>query len=295
MKIINLRNYVFHGLGGMDIQFEKGEEEAKDLSEKLINTILSEIGDYDTDDDKDMKRLKMLCNEIVEKSQNYIKSFNINGFNLRMLFGIHRLIKTLKEHKIKTFEDVLKEQNPLIINNGKQLGMLNNPDTICFVKKETDSQWGAWRMFIEDAISVSFPYENYLNSYKKSKYCFTSELRIKGSIEIQNIYAVSLPVTYSVGNCLSRPDIMEYWLRVIQFIRLLLNAYDYKNVHIVDSMSGYDLENKEVIDAYEKVINDSQHKFEKPNDSLENSFDKNTFFNGLRAFEKQLKSGLELE
>ena len=297
MKKINFSDYVFHGLGGMSMQFEKREDEERRLSNKLRNAILSEIVNFDTNYDKDTQRLKMPSNGIVSKFQNYIKDSKINDSNLRMLFEIHRLIKILKEHKIKTFEDVLKEQNPLLINDEKQLGSFNNSDIICFIVKGTDNPWGAWRLFIEDAISIVLPYDNCFNTYKKSddmKGIFRSELRIKGSIENPNIYAVSLPVTYSVGNSLSRCETMKYWLGAIEFIRQLLNTYSYKNVCIVDSMSGYDLENKEVINAYAKVINDSQHKFEKPNDGLENSFDKNSFFNGIIAYEKELESlGLE--
>ena len=293
MEKIDFSDYMCHGLAGMDIQFEKREDEELRLSNELRNAIISEITDYDIYYDKNKSVLRVPSNGIVTKFYNYIKDSNF-----RILFGIYRLIQILKTRKIKTFEDISKEQNQLIINDGRQLGVFNSPDTLCFVVKGvnikdlingTSLEPGAdWRLFIEDAISVVLPYDNSFNAYKKSDKViqfFWSEIRIKDSIENPNIYAISLPVIYNVENSSSREDTMKYWIGAIEFIRQLLNKYDYKKTRIVDSLGGYDLENKQVIKVFEKVINDGSLKFKGFNNGCKNRSNQYTFLKEIIAYE----------
>ncbi len=99
--------------------------------------------------------------------------------------------------------------------------------------------------------------------YKKSddlNGIFVEEIRIKGSIDRPNIYAVSLPVTCKIGKIQKKSDRLEnleYWKSNIRFVREILKLFGYPEVHIVDSISGYDLEDEEIMKAYKKVIEGS--------------------------------------
>ena len=271
MEKVDFSKYACHGLAGMEDNFKQSNAyKEQELRRIITAAILDEIGEFNPNYDKARGNLTRSSNGIVAKF------CNISGFNSRILFGLYRLIYVLKTHSIETFEDVLKGQKPLVINEGNQLGVFKCQNILCFAVKgaklnplvngKSCDPKGAWGLFIEDSISVVLPYDDCFKAYKKSDELdgiFDEEIRIEGSIRPPKIYAVSLPVTYGVGNSPNRRYTIQYWRNTVEFIRHLLTIYDYKDVFIVDSMSGYNLENKEVIAAYQ-ALGDTSNKFEKP-------------------------------
>ena len=272
MEQIDLKKYVCHGLSGIRKQFKNhitysGDEDTYTFvdavtfnSDNVINAIQNEI---ENDDPYYDKKTKTVTGEGIVK-----KFLNVRYSKPEVLFGLYRLIQILKNKKIETFDDYKKRKNALIINEDKQIGDFNISEDLCFSMKDADfypstmngiscDPGGSYKNYIMDAISIVLNYdEEFKNNVKSDKLdgVFKDELRIRGSINNPSIFAISIPFTEAFNHAKNdsneRARIFEFWEKMVHFIRAILNKYGYNNVYIVDSCEGYNLENKDIINAY---------------------------------------------
>ena len=244
---INLNEFVCHGLSGMHWQNYISENE----TEKIIRAFDSKF--YD-----ELKNLK--CDSSI-------------------IFGLYRLQQILKKKKIETYSDVLNSSDELIINDGNKLGVYNASNEICFAMPNAEfhkdlpanislscDAGGAYGCFIKEAISVMLKYDDEFKEHKKSENLngiFQDEIRIEGSINNPKIFAVGIPLTNSITSIKTpgkRNEELDNWIRIISFVRNMLNSFGYQTVYIVDSIEGYNLENPEIINIYKQTIAKGEQK-----------------------------------
>ena len=87
----------------------------------------------------------------------------------------------------------------------------------------------------------------------------------------------------------SRLGSLEYWKTNISIVKAILDKLGYPEVHIVDSMSGYDLEDTEVIQGYKAVIEGREGIKESIN-YINWSHDSMTFLNALKQYAMHLNN-----
>ena len=287
--IVDRERYVFHGLSGKNGQVKRSQEET------IKSAIIDEIADLDPYYDKSR-------NMIMGQNSFSIVRLVKNIYSTSTLFGLYRLIRILKIHQIETLEDVKNKPGALIINSGENLGDFNHQDELCFSTPNKTSingmscdYGGSWALFIEQAVGIVLPYDEVFGGYNKSDNyngIFEDEIRIKGSIDNPNIYAISLPVTSEVGNekdKTSRLRSLEYWKTNISIVKAILEKLGYPDVHIVDSMSGYNLEDTEVIQGFKAVIEGREGIKESIN-YINWSHDSMTFLKALKQYAMQLNN-----
>lgn len=243
MADVDFENVICHGLGGIGRRTYDYDDEA------LINTFQPE-------------------------QRQKIEELKKNKHTSRFLLGIYRLNQILNYKAIYTMKDIKEKELP-IFNKGEKIGDYNSADTISFAikGKNFERQLGTsiscesgYDYFIADNISIMLANDVKFANLPRSannEGIEPDEVRIAGTIEKPNIISVGVPL---INNLLwrkrrgERIDKVHSYKEMITCIRELLNEYGYSNVSIVDSLKGYDLEDKDILAIIDKELQKSEYE-----------------------------------
>ncbi|MCI9063448.1 MAG: hypothetical protein HFJ17_02445 [Clostridia bacterium] len=241
MSDVNIETLVCHGLGGNyknDYKFDYAS---------LLDTFKSDIR---------------------EKMRGEITA--------EYFISLYRLNQILEHKEIYTYTDIKDKELPLY-NEGEKMGTYNGENSICFAQKGKSFEFpegvtmscdygGGYGNYIEKDISIMLQNDKSFKELPRSKQfegIMPDEIRIEGSIKDPNIASIGVPLIHELkwyrkeGERINK---LQQYKNIVGLIRKMLDTNGYNQAYIVDSVTGYDLEDPNIMRIIDEALKERESK-----------------------------------